>query len=103
MTPSQLSDRTRFALLALAPILLLFILAITFPPDGVERAQWAQFIGRFHLIAVHLPIAFLLLVPLLELAGRKPQFSYLRASAGFVLGLATITAILSASLGWCLA
>jgi uncharacterized membrane protein/mono/diheme cytochrome c family protein len=105
MTPSldRLSQRSRFALLALAPILLLFILVIAFPPDGSERAQWAQFIGRFHPIAVHLPIAFILLVPVLELAGRRPQLSYLRPSADFVLGLATVSAILAASLGWCLA
>ena len=101
--PSQLSQRTRFALLALTPILLLFILVIALPPDGVERGQWAQFIGRFHPIAVHLPITLILLVPVLELAGRRPQFSYLRPSADFVLGLATISAILAASLGWCLA
>ena len=105
MTPSldRLSQRNRFALLALTPILLLFILVIAFPPDGSERAQWAQFIGRFHPIAVHLPIAFILLVPVLELAGRNSRFVYLRPSADFVLGLATVSAILAASLGWCLA
>jgi uncharacterized membrane protein/mono/diheme cytochrome c family protein len=103
MMPSQWSQGSRFALLALAPILLLFILAIALPPDGTERAQWAQFIGRFHPIAVHLPITLILLVPVLELAGRRPQFSYLRPSADFVLGLAIISAILAASLGWCLA
>ena len=105
MTPSldRLSQRNRFALLALTPILLLFILVIAFPPDGSERAQWAQFIGRFHPIAVHLPIAFILLVPVLELAGRNSRFVYLRPSADFVLGIATVSAILAASMGWCLA
>jgi uncharacterized membrane protein len=99
----RLSQRTRFALLALTPILLLFMVVIAFPPDGSERAQWAQFIGRFHPIAVHLPIAFILLVPVLELAGRSSRFAYVRPSADFVLGLATVSAILAASLGWCLA
>jgi uncharacterized membrane protein/mono/diheme cytochrome c family protein len=105
MTPSldRLSQRSRFTLLALTPILLLFILVIAFPPDGSERAQWAQFIGRFHPIAVHLPIAFILLVPVLELGGRSPRFPYLRLSADFVLGLATLSAMLAAILGWCLA
>jgi uncharacterized membrane protein len=104
MTPSldRLSQRNRFALLALTPILFLFILVIAFPPDGSERAQWVQFIGRFHPIAVHLPIAFILLVPVLELAGRNSRFVYLRPSADFVLGIATVSAILAASLGWCL-
>jgi len=105
MTPAlrRWSQRTRFALLVLTPILLLSILVIVFPPDGTQRAQWAQFIGRFHPIAVHLPIAFILLVPVLELAGRNSRFAYLRPSADFVLGLATVGAVIAASLGWCLA
>ena len=48
----QMSARARFGLLALAPILLLFGLFILFPPDGIERADWAQFIGRFHLLTI---------------------------------------------------
>ena len=37
--------------------------------DGKPHADWQQFLGRFHPLAVHLPIGFLLLVPLLEIAG----------------------------------
>jgi uncharacterized membrane protein len=73
------------------------------PPDGNERAEWAQFIGRFHPLAVHFPIALILLVPILELAGRSSRFSYLRLSVGFVLGLAALSATFAAILGWCLA
>ena len=62
-----------------------------------------QFIGRFHPLAVHLPIALVLLVPILELAGRDQRFAYLRASAPFVLSLAIITGIAASFLGWCLA
>jgi uncharacterized membrane protein len=62
-----------------------------------------QFIGRFHPLAVHFPIALVLLVPILELVGRSPRFSYLRLSAGFVLGLTTFAATTAAILGWCLA
>jgi uncharacterized membrane protein/mono/diheme cytochrome c family protein len=87
----------------LAPILVLLILLIVLPPDGSERAQWVQFIGRFHPLAVHLPIGLILLVPILELVGRRPRFSYLHPSAGFVLGLTAVSAIAAAALGWCLA
>jgi hypothetical protein len=90
-------------LLALAPILFVFVLLVFFPPDGNERAKWAQFIGRFHPLAVHFPIALFLLVPILELAGLNSRLSYLRLSAGFVLGLATVGTIVAAMLGWCLA
>ena len=62
--------RYRSTLLTFSPIFLVFLLAVWFPPDGRERAQWIQFIGRFHPLAVHLPIALMLLVPVLEVAAR---------------------------------
>jgi uncharacterized membrane protein len=99
----QLSGRTRLGLLALAPILLLFALIVLLPPDGVERAEWAQFIGRFHPLTVHFPIALILLVPLLELTGRIRRFPDSRVAVNFVLALATFSAIVAATLGWCLA
>jgi uncharacterized membrane protein len=86
-----------------AAIFLLLILLVYAHPDGRERADLAQFIGRFHPLAVHLPIALLLLVPLLECAALAREQSHLRQSAGFVLGLATAAAIASAWLGWLLA
>jgi uncharacterized membrane protein len=99
----RVSRQLRLGLLALAPILIVLVLLVFFPPDGNERAKWAQFIGRFHPLAVHFPIALFLLVPILELAGLNSRLSYLRLSAGFVLGLATVCAIVAAMLGWCLA
>jgi uncharacterized membrane protein len=99
----QMPVRTRFGLLALAPILLLVALLLLLPPDGVERAEWAQFIGRFHLLIIHFPIALILLVPVLELAGRNRRFPDLRTSVDFMLALATLSAILAVTLGWCLA
>jgi uncharacterized membrane protein len=98
-----LSRQFRLGLLTLAPILIVAVLVTLFPPDGTDRAEWAQFIGRFHPLTVHFPIALILLVPILELAGLNQRFSYLRLSADFVLGLATLGATVAASLGWCLA
>ena len=99
----RVSGQVRLGLLTLAPILSAAVLLAVLPPDGNERAEWAQFIGRFHPLAVHFPIALILLVPILELAGRSSRFSYLRSSAGFVLGLATLSATVAALLGWSLA
>ena len=93
----------RHGLLLLLPILFVMALLFFFPPDGRERSEWMQFIGRFHPLAVHFPIALVLLVPMLQLVGRNPQFSYLRLSCGFLLGLATLAAAAAAILGWCLA
>jgi uncharacterized membrane protein len=98
----RVSGQVRLSLLTLAPILIAAFLLALLPPDGNERAEWAQFIGRFHPLAVHFPIALILLVPILELAGRSFRLSYLRSSAGFVLGLATLSASVAAILGWCL-
>ena len=97
------SARVLFGLVTLAPILVLLSLLAFAPPDGNERAQFMQFLGRFHPPSVHIPIALLLLVPLLELAGRNRRFPYLLPAADFVLGVATLGAIGAASLGWCLA
>ena len=69
--------------------------------DGKLHADWQQFLGRFHPLAVHLPIGLLLLVPVLEIAGAfRPA---LREAAGFVLALAFVSAVLALTLGMLLA
>jgi len=72
------------------------------PPDGRERARAAQFVGRFHPLAVHLPIGLLVLVPLLEIAGRRAGRAALREAAGLVLVLAAASALAAAWDGWLL-
>src|SRR5262249_17477471 len=62
-----------------------------------------QFVGRFHPLSVHFPIALLLIVPLFEIVGRKRPAPFLSASVDFLLLLATCGALLSSVLGWCLA
>ncbi len=98
-----MSARKFFGLITLAPILLLLGLLVLAPPDGNERTQLLQFFGRFHPLSIHLPIALLMLVPLLELAGRNRRFPYLLSAVDFVLGVATCGAIAAAILGWLLA
>lgn len=98
-----MSTRIRLGLVGLLCILVLIGLAIFTPPDGQERGDLARFFGDFHPLAVHLPIALLLLVPVLEIAGRNPRRGPLRTAAGFVLGLAALSAIAAPCLGWLLA
>jgi uncharacterized membrane protein len=97
------SLRVYFGLLTVVPIAVLLLLVLFAPPDGNERSQWLQFLGAFHPIAVHLPIAILVLVPLIELAGRTRFFPQLLSSVDFLLGVATCGAIAAIVLGWCLA
>jgi len=54
--------------LAIAPNLLLFAGMSFLPADGQARGPAViSIFGNFHIIALHLPIAFLLIVPLFEL------------------------------------
>jgi uncharacterized membrane protein len=104
----QIRPRTWLLILGTCLVVLLFGLLKAAAPDGIERATLLQFFGRFHPLAVHLPIALLLLVPVLEMAAAIPNKfvanqEELRQSAGFVLGLAVIAAFVSAYLGTLLA
>jgi uncharacterized membrane protein len=81
--------------------LALLLLPFVFRLDGKAHADWQQFLGRFHPFVVHLPVGLLLLVPLLELAGRtRPA---LREAAMFVLGLSVFSCLLAVTLGFLLA
>lgn len=97
------SARTLFGLATLVPVVMLFGLLLLAPPDGNERAQLWQFVGRFHPLSVHLPIALLVLVPIIELAGRTRRFPFLLPAIDFLLGVAVASAIAAAFLGWSLA
>ena len=99
---SSILRQFRVELLMLVPILVVTALVAFFPPDGNERTEWMQFIGRFHPLFIHFPIALFLLVPLFEFFGRSARFAYLRPSAEFVLILAVVAAETAAILGWCL-
>jgi uncharacterized membrane protein len=96
------SRTTRIAwIVSLAFSLGLAILPWLIKLDGKPHADWQQFLGRFHPLAVHLPIGLLLLVPVLEIAGAfRPA---LREAAGFVLALAFASAVLALTLGILLA
>ncbi len=97
--------RTRLVLFGIAAALLLFLLwpLLHAAPDGLERSELSQFVGRFHPLVVHFPIAFLLLVPLLECAGSIRRWNRVRESAEFVLTLAVLSALVAVFLGWLLA
>jgi uncharacterized membrane protein len=97
--------RTRLVVFGIGAAVLLILLwpLLHAAPDGLEHGELSQFVGRFHPLVVHLPIAFLLLVPLLECAGSIRQWSRVRGSAEFVLTLAAITAFVAVFLGWLLA
>lgn len=91
------------ALGLLVPVVVLAILAWRLPPDGKENSELAHFLGRFHPVALHLPIGMLALVPLLAILGSLPRLAHLRAALPFVLWTTTLAAIVAATLGYLLA
>jgi mono/diheme cytochrome c family protein/uncharacterized membrane protein len=86
---------------SLAVSVLLLLLPIVFKLDGKQHADWQQFLGRFHPLVVHLPVGLLLLVPVLEFAGRSRPG--LREAASFVLSLSVFSCLLALTLGYLLA
>jgi mono/diheme cytochrome c family protein/uncharacterized membrane protein len=69
--------------------------------DGARHADWQQFIGRFHPLAVHLPIGIFLAVPVIEIAGRfRPA---IKEAATFLLGTSVVCSAVSVVLGLLLA
>ena len=95
--------RLSTVILLVALVVLLFAIPLHSPPDGQDRAEFAQFVGRFHPLVVHLPIALLLLVPILELGGLTKRWSFLSQAARFILPLAALSAVAAVSFGWLLA
>src|SRR5258707_14847450 len=93
--------RTRLVLFGNGAACLLILLwpLLHAAPDGLEHGELNQFVGRFHPLVVHFPIAFLLLVPLLECAGAVRRWNRARDSVEFVLTLAVISAFVAVVFG----
>lgn len=62
------------AILVAAANLLLVALAFLLPPDGSERGPAIlSILGNFHILALHIPAAVLLIVPMFEFFERHEQ------------------------------
>lgn len=57
------------------------------------------FLGRFHVLVLHLPIGIVLLAITCEFASRLPRFSKADAAASMLWMLGSITAVLTVILG----
>jgi hypothetical protein len=78
-----MSLRIRLGVLTLASILLAARLILLLPPDGIERAEWAQLIARFRPLPIHFPIAFVLLAAVFELVRRSRYCPQLRGNKNY--------------------
>ena len=59
-----------------------------------------HFIGRLHVLVLHLPIGILLLAVLLEILSRSGRFAHLRGAVGFVWAAGAVSAIGTVALGY---
>lgn len=73
------------------------------PPDGTIRPGFLLFLGRFHPLAVHLPIAFVLLIPVFELPLPLLARPARRVASAILVFSAISTLIGAILLGWLLA
>ncbi len=68
--------------------------------QGWMNARWPKYLGRFHPIAVHFPIALLTLAAVAELLGRWRKEPHHLQTAWFLLAIGTLSAIPASVLGW---
>ena len=90
----------------LAVILILAALSFLRVGAGPVPPDWAVFVGRFHPVVLHFPIAILVVAALLELSrlpGVRRVIPEPPASVtSFLLGLGALTGIVAAVMGWLL-
>jgi uncharacterized membrane protein len=58
------------------------------------------FLGRFHVLALHIPIGIIMAILVLEWLSRKDKYRHLQAASGFLWMAAAVSAILTVILGY---
>jgi uncharacterized membrane protein len=62
--------------------------------------QLIFFLGRFHVLALHLPIGIIVVAVVLDFAARRRRFGGLAPAAPFLWGAAALSAVLTVVLGY---
>jgi uncharacterized membrane protein len=62
--------------------------------------DFVYFLGRFHVLVLHLPIGMIVALFLLEWVSRKEKYRYLAAAAPFLWGFTAISALVTVLLGF---
>src|SRR5512143_2672129 len=58
------------------------------------------FLGRFHVLALHLPIGIVVVAVVLDFAARRERYRALAQAATFLSGAAALSAVLTVALGY---
>src|SRR3954471_17607943 len=62
--------------------------------------DFMYFLGRFHVLVLHLPIGIILAAVALDWIARSERFRALGGVSPFMWGLAAVTAVATAALGY---
>lgn len=62
--------------------------------------EWVLFMGRFHVVLLHLPIGLLVVLAFLELLARNPRHKAAGGATGYILALAVPAVVFTALCGW---
>jgi uncharacterized membrane protein len=91
--------------LAGAPVGKQVVLATTVParPQRAFRARLIEFIGKFHPLAAHTPIAVLMAAAIAEMLYLRHPAPALTGASRFCMVLGALGAIATAALGWAMA
>ncbi|MEO0398185.1 MAG: hypothetical protein AAF224_02040 [Pseudomonadota bacterium] len=103
LIPAGASGRQTFWFASLLAAFAPLVLVLLTRPDGAAESAWLSFLGNFHPIAVHFPIALVVVIPIIELIARRNRSASLRASIPILWGVALAGALLAPLLGWGLA
>lgn len=70
--------------------------------DEGDGGGWVNFIGRFHVLIVHVPIGVIFIALLMDVLTRLTAFSHLRSSLPFLLWMSFLSAIAATVVGYML-
>ncbi len=62
--------------------------------------EFGFFLGRFHVLALHLPIGIVIAAVVLDWLARRPRYAPLAGAAPLLWALTAASAVLAAVLGW---
>ena len=62
--------------------------------------DFVYFLGRFHVLALHLPIGIIVALCVLEILSRKERYRYLEAASPYLWGATALSALLTVLLGF---
>lgn len=62
--------------------------------------DFIYFLGRFHVLALHLPIGIICALFVLELLARKPRFAHLQAASPYLWAATAVSAIITVLFGY---